>query len=160
MMNGAVTLGTMDGANVEIYEQVGIDNIYIFGMRADTVEGMYRERTYNPMNIFETNHEIRKAMSQWLDGTLFPNEPLAMQDLYHTLLVGDYGGMPDSYFVLKDFGSYSMANRRMMEDYQNRDKWLHMAVINTAKSGFFSSDRTIRQYNDTIWHIQDSVPNP
>ena len=88
MMNGAVTLGTMDGANVEIYEQVGIDNIYIFGMRADTVEGMYRERTYNPMNIFETNHEIRKAMSQWLDGTLFPNEPLAMQDLYHTLLVG------------------------------------------------------------------------
>ena len=160
MMNGAVTLGTMDGANVEIYEQVGIDNIYIFGMRADTVEGMYRERTYNPMNIFETNHEIRKAMSQWLDGTLFPNEPLAMQDLYHTLLVGDYGGMPDSYFVLKDFGSYSMANRRMMEDYQNRDKWLRMAVINTAKSGFFSSDRTIRQYNDTIWHIQDSVPTP
>ena len=158
MMNGAVTLGTMDGANVEIYEQVGIDNIYIFGMRADTVEGMYRERTYNPMNIFETNHEIRKAMSQWLDGTLFPNEPLAMQDLYHTLLVGDYGGMPDSYFVLKDFGSYSMANRRMMEDYQNRDKWLRMAVINTAKSGFFSSDRTIRQYNDTIWHIQDSAP--
>ena len=64
MMNGAVTLGTMDGANVEIYEQVGIDNIYIFGMRADTVEGMYRERTYNPMNIFETNHEIRKAMSR------------------------------------------------------------------------------------------------
>ena len=112
------------------------------------------------MNIFETNHEIRKAMSQWLDGTLFPNEPLAMQDLYHTLLVGDYGGMPDSYFVLKDFGSYSMANRRMMEDYQNRDKWLRMAVINTAKSGFFSSDRTIRQYNDTIWHIQDSVPTP
>ena len=155
MMNGAVTLGTMDGANVEIYEQVGIDNIYIFGMRADTVEGMYRERTYNPMSIFETNHEIRKAMSQWLDGTLFPNEPLAMQDLYHTLLVGDYGGMPDSYFVLKDFGSYSMANRRMMEDYQNRDKWLRMAIVNTAKSGFFSSDRTIRQYNNTIWHIQD-----
>ena len=158
MMNGAVTLGTMDGANVEIYEQVGIDNIYIFGMRADTVEGMYRERTYNPMSIFETNHEIRKAMSQWLDGTLFPNEPLAMQDLYHTLLVGDYGGMPDSYFVLKDFGSYSMANRRMMEDYQNRDKWLRMAVVNTAKSGFFSSDRTIRQYNDTIWHIQGCTP--
>ena len=156
MMNGAVTLGTMDGANVEIYEQVGIDNIYIFGMRADTVEGMYRERTYNPMSIFETNHEIRKAMSQWLDGTLFPNEPMAMQELYHTLLVGDYGNMPDSYFVLKDFGSYSMANRRLMEDYQNRDKWLRMAVTNTAKSGFFSSDRTIRQYNDTIWHIQET----
>ena len=153
MMNGAVTLGTMDGANVEIYEQVGLDNIYIFGMRADTVEGMYREHNYNPMSIYETNHEIRKAMSQWLDGTLFPNEPMAMQDLYHTLLVGDYGNMADSYFVLKDFGSYSMANRRMMEDYQNREKWLKMAIVNTAKSGFFSSDRTIKEYNDAIWHI-------
>lgn len=154
MMNGAVTLGTMDGANVEIYDQVGPENIYIFGMRAETVEGMYREGNYNPMSIFENNAEIRKAMSQWLDGTLFPNEPLALQDLYHTLLVGDYGGMADPYFVLKDFGSYSMANRRMMEDYQNRGKWLKMAVMNTAKSGFFSSDRTIREYNNRIWNIR------
>ncbi len=154
MMNGAVTLGTMDGANVEIYEQVGIDNIYIFGMRADTVEGMYREHNYNPMSIFENNFEIRKAMNQWLDGTLFPNEPLALQDLYQTLLVGDHGSMPDPYFVLKDFGSYSMANRRVMEDYQNREKWLRMAIINTAKSGFFSSDRTIQEYNDRIWGIR------
>ena len=154
MMNGAVTLGTMDGANVEIYDQVGPENIYIFGMRAETVEGMYREGNYNPMSIFENNAEIRKAMSQWLDGTLFPNEPLALQDLYHTLLVGDYGGMADPYFVLKDFGSYSMANRRMMEDYQNRGKWLKMAVMNTAKSGVFSSDRTIREYNNRIWNIR------
>ena len=154
MMNGAVTLGTMDGANVEIYDQVGPDNIYIFGMRADTVEGMYRERNYNPMSIFEANTEIHKAMTQWLDGTLFPGEPHAMEELYHTLLMGDWGGMPDSYFVLKDFGSYSMANRRVMEDYQNRDKWLRMAVLNTAKSGFFSSDRTIQQYNDRIWHVR------
>ena len=152
MMNGAVTLGTMDGANVEIYDQAGIDNIYIFGMRADTVESMYAEHNYNPMSIYENNQEIRKAMTQWLDGTLFPNEPLAMQDLYHTLLMGDWGNMPDSYFVLKDFGSYSMANRRIMDDYQNRNKWLRMAVLNTAKSGYFSSDRTIREYNETIWH--------
>ncbi|MDD6142557.1 MAG: glycogen/starch/alpha-glucan phosphorylase [bacterium] len=157
MMNGAVTIGTMDGANVEMYERVGEENIYIFGMRADTVESMYRERNYNPMSIFENNQEIRKAMSQWLDGTLFPNEPLAMQDLYHTLLVGDWGSMADTYFVLKDFGSYTMANRRMMEDYQNRDKWLKMAVINTAKSGYFSSDRTIREYNDMIWHVQNTM---
>ena len=153
MMNGAVTLGTMDGANVEMYEQVGEENIYIFGMRAETVEGMYRERSYNPMSIYENNQEIRKAMTQWLDGTLFQNEPLAMQDLYHTLLVGDYGNLPDNYFVLKDFGSYSMANRRIMDDYQNRDKWLKMAVLNTAKSGFFSSDRSIAEYNDLIWHV-------
>ena len=152
MMNGAITLGTMDGANVEISEQVGMDNIYIFGMRADTVESMYAERNYNPMSIYENNQEIRKAMSQWLDGTLFPNEPLAMQDLYHTLLMGDWGNMPDSYFVLKDFGSYSMANRRIMDDYMDQEKWQRMAITNVARSGFFSSDRTIAEYNDTIWH--------
>ena len=123
-------------------------------MRADTVQNMYREGNYNPMGIFESNHEIRKAMSQWIDGTLFPYEPMAMHDLYHTLLVGEYGNMADNYFVLKDFGSYSMANRRMMEDYMNRDKWLKMAVLNTAKSGFFSSDRTIAEYNDLIWHVE------
>ena len=152
MMNGALTIGTMDGANVEMYEQVGQDNIYIFGMRSHEVENLYRERSYSPMSIYENNQEIRKVMNQWLDGTLFPYEPLAMQDLYHTLLVGDYGSMPDSYFVLKDFGSYSMANRRVMEDYMDRDKWLRMAVLNTAKSGFFSSDRTIAEYDEQIWH--------
>ncbi|MDD3212314.1 MAG: glycogen/starch/alpha-glucan phosphorylase, partial [Eubacteriales bacterium] len=154
MMNGALTLGTMDGANVEIYDLVGPDNIYIFGMRADTVEGMYREGAYNPMSIFETNAEIRRALSQWLDGTLFPNEPMALQDLYHMLLMGDYGGMPDAYFVLKDFGSYSMANRRMLTDYQNRALWLKKAIVNVAKSGYFASDRAISEYNDKIWHIQ------
>jgi starch phosphorylase len=153
MMNGALTLGTMDGANVEIYEQVGPENIYIFGMRADTVEGLYREGGYNAMGIFETNAEIRRAMSQWLDGTLFPDEPMVLKDLYHMLLVGDMGGMPDPYFVLKDFGSYSMANRRMTDDYKNRDLWLKKSIINVAKSGFFTSDRTIREYNERIWHI-------
>ena len=107
-----------------------------------------------PMSIFENNAEIRKAMNQWIDGTLFPNEPMAMQDLYHTLLVGDYGNLADNYFVLKDFGSYSMANLRIMEDYQDRDKWLKMSIMNTAKSGFFSSDRTIREYNEKVWRIQ------
>ncbi|MCE5342254.1 MAG: glycogen/starch/alpha-glucan phosphorylase [Eubacteriales bacterium] len=154
MMNGALTLGTMDGANVEIYDQVGADNIYIFGMRAETVDSMYAEGTYNPMSIFETTAEIRRALSQWLDGTLFPDEPMALQDLYHMLLIGDYGGMPDEYFVLKDFGSYSMANRRMLTDYRDRDKWLKKSIINVAKSGYFASDRTITEYNDKIWHIQ------
>ncbi len=154
MMNGAVTLGTMDGANVEIYDLVGEDNIYIFGMRADTVENMYRDGTYRPMTIFETNAEIKKAMRQLTDGTLFPREPIALHELYSSLLLGEHGGMADSYFVLKDFGSYSMANRRMMDDYQNRDKWLKMAITNTAKSGYFSSDRTIREYNERIWHIE------
>ncbi len=154
MMNGAVTIGTMDGANVEISEQVGMDNIYIFGMRSDTVRDMYRENTYNPMSIYESNQEIRLAMTQMIDGTLMPANPAALQDLYHSLLLGSWGSMGDSYFVLKDFGSYSMAQRRLNADYADRDKWLKMAVINTAMSGIFSSDRTIREYNDTIWHLE------
>ena len=106
------------------------------------------------MQIYETNQEIRRAMTQMIDGTLLPNSATVLQPLYHTLLLGDYGSMPDSYFVLKDFGSYSMAQRRINEDYANRDKWLKMAVINTAMSGVFSSDRTIREYNDRIWHLE------
>ena len=153
MMNGAITIGTMDGANVEISEQVGMGNIYIFGMRSDTVLDMYRERNYNPMTIFETNQELRLAMTQMIDGTVLPDAPSALQDLYHSLLIGDWGNMADPFFVLKDFGSYSMAQRRIDADYADRDKWNRMAVINTAMSGVFSSDRTIREYNDTIWHL-------
>ena len=153
MMNGAITIGTMDGANVEISEQVGMDNIYIFGMRSDTVLDMYRERNYNPMTIFETNQELRLALTQMIDGTVLPDAPSALQDLYHSLLIGDWGNMADPFFVLKDFGSYSMAQRRIDADYADRDKWNHMAVINTAMSGVFCSDRTIREYNDTIWHL-------
>jgi starch phosphorylase len=154
MMNGAVTIGTMDGANVEIYQQVGEENIYIFGMRADTVAAMYQEKTYAPVNIFEANSEIRRAMTQIIDGTLFPDNPAVLQALYHDLLFGSGGGMADPYFVLKDFGSYSMAHRRLERDYANREKWLRMAITNTARSGMFSSDRTIAQYNDMIWHLK------
>ncbi|MBR5382844.1 MAG: glycogen/starch/alpha-glucan phosphorylase [Clostridia bacterium] len=148
MMNGAVTIGTMDGANVEISEQVGMDNIYIFGMRADTAAALEIAGGYNPMTIFEHNAEIRRALTQMIDGTVMPDAPTALQALYHDLL------FDDRYFVLKDFGSYSMAQRRVDADYQDRDKWLCMAIINTAKSGVFASDRTIREYNDKIWHLK------
>jgi len=151
MMNGAVTLGTMDGANVEIYEQVGEDNIYIFGMRSDTVDQMRREGSYRPWSIVENNAEIRKVINQWQSGWILPDEPYVMNAIRGSLLEGDGA---DTYFVLKDFGSYSMANKRIMEDYQDRDKWLRMAVMNTAMSGFFSSDRTIREYNERIWRVQ------
>ena len=147
MMNGALTIGTMDGANVEIYEKVGEDNIYIFGMRADTVATLEREGGYNPLQIFENNAEVRRALTQMIDGTLMPDSPTALQELYHDMLFND------RYFVMKDFGSYSMAQRRINEDYLDRDKWLRMAVLNTASSGIFSSDRTIREYNEKIWHI-------
>ena len=148
MMNGAVTIGTMDGANVEISEQVGMDNIYIFGMRADTAAALEIAGGYNPMTIFEHNAEVRRALTQMIDGTVMPDAPTALQALYHDLL------FDDRYFVLKDFGSYSMAQRRVDADYQDREKWLRMAIINTAKSGVFASDRTIREYNDKIWHLK------
>ena len=130
-----------------------MDNIYIFGMRSDTVRDMYRENTYNPMTIYESNDELRRALTQLIDGTLFPTNPAAVQDLYHSLLMGENGNMGDPYFVLKDFGSYSMAQRRMAADHKNPDEWWKKAVINTAMSGIFSSDRTIREYNDRIWHL-------
>ena len=148
MMNGAVTIGTMDGANVEIHDQVGIDNIYIFGMRSDTVADLYREGNYSPMHIYESNSELRRALTQIIDGTLFPDNAATLQDIYHNLLFSD------PYFVLKDFGSYSMAQRRVDADYQDREKWLRMAITNTACSGIFSSDRTIREYNSKIWHLK------
>lgn len=153
MMNGAVTIGTMDGANVEIYDLVGEDNIYIFGMRAETVAQMYLEGNYSPLNIFEANSEIRRALTQMIDGTIFPDNPAVIQALYHDLLFGERGGQPDSFFVLKDFGSYSMAQRRVDRDYRDKDAWLRKAVVNTAMSGYFSSDRTIAEYNNTIWHL-------
>jgi starch phosphorylase len=154
MMNGAITIGTMDGANVEIYDEVGIDNIYIFGMRAHEVEALYAAGTYRSALIYETNQEIRRALTMMIDGSLTPGNPAVFQDLYHSLLFGDYGQLADPYLVLKDFGSYSMAQRRLDADYRNPDKWLRMAITNVACSGVFSSDRTIAEYNQKIWHLE------
>ncbi len=148
MMNGAVTIGTMDGANVEIYDQVGQENIYIFGMRSNTVRDLEQSGGYAPIHIYETNTELRRALTAIIDGSLTPQNPAMLQDIYHNLLFSD------PYFVLKDFGSYSMAQRRVNDDYQNREKWLRMAITNTAMSGIFSSDRTIREYNEKIWHLR------
>ena len=156
MMNGAVTIGTMDGANVEIYNEVGPDNIYIFGLSADEVEASYS--TYHSSRIYETYPEIRRALNQLIDGTLEPNNPHMFQELYHALLFGDNGGMADPYFVLKDMPSYLKTQGILGEDYSRRHGlWLRKAVINTAKSGIFSSDRTITEYNDKIWHLKPLV---
>ncbi len=151
MMNGALTIGTLDGANVEMDEAVGRGNIYIFGARAHEVEAIYATGSYHASSVFETNQEIRRAMTQMIDGTLA--EPGAFNELYHSLLFGDYGGMADPYLVLKDFGSYTMAQKRISADYQNVERWQRMAIANTACSGVFSSDRTIREYNERIWHL-------
>jgi starch phosphorylase len=152
MMNGAVTIGTMDGANVEIFEQVGNENIYIFGMSADEVDAAYG--SYRSSDIYETMPEVRRVLEQLIDGTLCHHNPQQFQELYHALLFGDNGGMADPYFVLKDLPSYVSAQYQLGEDYEKRHGlWLRKAVINTAKSGIFASDRTIAEYNDQIWHL-------
>ncbi|MGI6240064.1 MAG: glycogen/starch/alpha-glucan phosphorylase, partial [Christensenellales bacterium] len=152
MMNGAVTIGTMDGANCEIYEQVGEKNIYIFGLTAEQVEHGYA--SYQASEVYETQPAIRRAMEQLIDGTLEPSNPRLFSDLYHALLFGDGGGMADPYFVLKDLNEYIAAHRRLMADYRDREKWLRMAIANTAQSGIFSTDRTISEYNEKIWRLK------
>lgn len=151
MMNGALTIGTLDGANVEMDEAVGRENIYIFGARAHEVEAIYSGGLYHASDVFERNQEVRKAMTQMIDGTL--GEPGTFNELYHSLLFGEHGGMADPYLVLKDFGSYTMAQERINADYRNPQKWWSMAIANTAGSGFFSSDRTIAEYNEKIWRL-------
>ena len=152
MMNGALTIGTMDGANCEIFDAVGADNIYIFGLRADEVEMSYS--TYRSSEIFETNAGIRKVLTQLIDGTLSPEYPRMFQEIYHGLLFGDNGGMPDPYFVLKDLPAYMTAQNQISRDYTDKDLWLKKAVLNTACSGVFAADRTINEYNDKIWHLK------
>ena len=152
MMNGAVTVGTMDGANCEIYQAVGPENIYIFGLTAEQVERGYSN--YRASEVYETNPAIRKVMEQLIDGTLCPENPRMFQEIYHALLFGDGGSMADSYFVLKDLPQYMVTQKKVASDYTDKDKWLRKAIMNTACSGVFSSDRTITEYNDNIWHLK------
>ena len=152
MMNGAVTIGTMDGANCEIFDQVGPENIYIFGLTAKQVEQGYA--SYRAHEVYETNPQIRRVLEQLIDGTLCPENPRMFQEIYHSLLFGDSGGMADPYFVLKDLPAYVNTQRQMLLDYDNRDLWLKKAVMNTASSAVFTSDRTIQEYSDKIWHLK------
>ena len=152
MMNGAVTIGTMDGANCEIFDEVGADNMYIFGLSAEEVEHGYS--SYSAGAVYETQPAIRRVMEQLIDGTLEPDNPRIFSELYHALLFGDGGGMADPYFVLKDLSAYVSTHRRLLADYTDQDKWLRMAIMNTARSGIFSTDRTIAEYNQKIWHLR------
>ena len=155
MMNGAVTLGTMDGANCEIYDCVGKDNIYIFGLTAEEVDRGYAN--YRAHEMYETNPRIRRIMEQLIDGTLCPENPRMFQEIYHALLFGEGGGMADPYFVLKDLPDYVATHKRLLADYDDKDVWLRKAVLNTASSAMFTSDRTIREYNDKIWHLKPLI---
>ena len=154
MMNGAVTIGTLDGANVEIADLVGEENCYIFGMRSKEVEALYAAGTYRSLDIYETNAELRRALNMLFDGSLTPENPKMFEGLYRALVFSDNGGVADPYLVLKDFGSYQGAQRRLGNDYLDTKAWTRKEIINVAKSGIFSSDRTIKEYNDLIWHLK------
>ncbi|MEG2957968.1 MAG: glycogen/starch/alpha-glucan phosphorylase, partial [Christensenellaceae bacterium] len=154
MMNGAVTIGTMDGANVEIFEAVGEDNIFIFGATEKEITKMERFGTYRPGEYYEQNADIRLALNCFIDGTLNVATDRQFSDLYHSLLFGDVD-RADKYYLLYDYASYAQAFERAVAAYANKEQWRCMAATNTAKSGVFSSDRTINEYNEKIWHLRE-----
>lgn len=154
MLNGAITIGTLDGANVEMLEQVGEDNIYIFGLKADEVDARLKFNNSDEVKtIYSTNAPLRKALEQLISGELGNENTQLFRDLYQTLLFGDYG-MPDTYMVLRDFEEYCNTQDRISRDYNDKKTWLKKAILNTASSGFFSSDRTIADYNKKIWKLK------
>ena len=153
MLNGALTLGTMDGANVEIVEEVGKENAFIFGMSSDEVIAHERNRDYDPMQIFNSDQDIRKVLMQLINGFYSPNDPELFRDLYNSLLNTQCTQFADTYFILKDFRSYAEAQKRVMEAYKDEEGWAKSAILNIAHAGKFSSDRTIQEYVDDIWHL-------
>ncbi len=153
MLNGALTLGTMDGANVEMAEEVGMDNIFIFGMSSDEVIAHERNRDYNPMEIFNNDQDIRRVLTQLVDGTYSQNDRELFRPLYNSLLNTQCTQYADTYFILKDFRSYADAQRRVSEYYKDETAWAKSAILNVAHVGKFSSDRTIQEYVDEIWHL-------
>ena len=152
MLNGALTLGTMDGANVEIVEEVGEENAFIFGLSSDEVIHYENYGGYDPMEIFNNDQEIRKVLMQLINGTYSQDTEL-FRHLYNSLLNTMSTSKADTYFILKDFRSYAQAQQRVSEAYANESAWAKSAILNVASSGKFTSDRTIQQYVDEIWHL-------
>ena len=154
MLNGAPTIGTMDGANVEIVEEVGADNAFIFGMSAQEVIEHERKHDYNPLEIFRNDQDIRRVLMQLVNGFYSPDDPDLFRPIYDSLLTPRISGTADPFFTLKDFRSYADAQKRVDKAYRDRRAWAAMAIRNIACSGKFSSDRTIQEYVDDIWHLE------
>jgi starch phosphorylase len=153
MLNGALTLGTMDGANVEIVEEVGAEYAFIFGMTSDEVIRYEKEGGYDPMEIFNQDFEIRRVLMQLINGYYSPEDPELFRDIYNSLLNTASSDRADTYFILKDFKSYADARSRIGQAYQDEAWWAKAAMLNVACSGKFSSDRTISEYVNDIWHL-------
>lgn len=152
MLNGALTLGTMDGANVEIVDEVGKENAFIFGLSSDEVIAYEHNGQYNPRDIYNSDADIRAVLTQLVDGTYSQGNFEEFRDIYNSLLDGQ-GDRPDMYFILKDFRMYAEAQEKVEAAYKDEKKWARSAMLNTAKSGKFSSDRTIEEYANEIWHL-------
>ncbi|MCL2854976.1 MAG: glycogen/starch/alpha-glucan phosphorylase [Defluviitaleaceae bacterium] len=152
MLNGAITLGTMDGANVEIFEEVGEENIVIFGMSASEVANLARSGTYNPWDVYNAESTVQQVLNMLINGMLDDDHD-RFREIYEALLNGWHGQRPDEYFVLQDFASYTHAQDRIGALYSDKANWAKMAITNVAKSGKFSSDRTIQQYANEIWKL-------
>ena len=154
MLNGALTLGTMDGANVEIVEEVGKENAFIFGLSADEVINYENNGGYNPEEIFNTDQDIRRVLMQLINGYYSPQDPELFRDIYNFLLNTKNSAKADTYFILKDFRSYAEAQKRVEAAYRDENWWARAAMLNTASAGKFSSDRTIEEYVRDIWHLE------
>ena len=153
MLNGALTLGTMDGANVEIVEEVGAENTFIFGLSSDEVIRYENYGGYNPMDIYNSDADIRKVVDQLVDGTFSKGDRELFRSLYNSLLNTQSTDKADRYFILKDFRSYAEAQKKVEKAYRDTQGWAKSALLNTAHVGKFTSDRTIQEYVDDIWHL-------
>ncbi len=153
MLNGAPTLGTMDGANVEIVEEVGEENAFIFGLSAEEVIRYENEGGYNPMDYFNNDQDIRRVLMQLINGEYSPEDPELFREIYDSLLTGSDNEPADQYFILADFKAYAEAQSKVEEAYRDQKRWARMAMMNMASSGKFSSDRTIQEYVDELWHL-------
>ena len=160
MLNGAPTLGTMDGANVEIVEEVGAENAFIFGLSSDEVINYENNGGYNPMDIYNSDADIRRVVNQLVDGTYSQGDKEMYRDLYNSLLTAQGGSKADTYFILKDFRSYADTQKKVEEAYRDKDRWAKMALLNTASCGKFTSDRTIQEYVDNIWKLDYVTVKP
>ena len=154
MINGALTLGTMDGANVEIFEEAGIENGFTFGMSAEEVIAHERDNDYYPMGIFEHDEQLRHVLLSLVNGMFYPSDPEHFRPLYDSLLNTNVSSKADPYFNLADFRAYVSAQERVEAAYRDRDRWNRSAILNVARSGKFSSDRTIMEYVNDIWHLE------
>lgn len=146
-MNGAITLGTLDGANVEIVDRVGYDNALIFGLKVEDVETMKRANSYNVWDYYNHIPHLKKIVDSFIDGTWSDNKD-EFKIIYDELMFKN-----DEYFLLADFDAYQATQARIREHYKDRHHWARMCLVNIAKSGYFSSDRTIEEYARDIWHL-------